>query len=269
MNVTGYQQIMSENSYKVRLIPIASLIDENDLDAIRNSQVRFESTPTFSESGSVEYTPISPVHLPGSIQVYKFTNARQFEIGAKFISRNTSDALKNMRYLQLLRSWRYPYFGMTDTLSDANKQSRADTQQRRADQIGEPTSNLTDREREQNTIHRVQSEGVQLKGAPPDILYLYAYNNDAIDQRNNTAGVYTPVNINRIPVVVTNLVITYPDDVDYIPVYDPSSRGPDNTFTQVWPVRIDVNLTLAETHSPAEFENFDLNAYKNGNLANF
>lgn len=258
-----------ENAYKVRLIPISSLVNGEDPSAIRASQVVFDVTPTFTESGGVEYTPVMPVHMPGAMQVYKNTSSRQFDISAHFISRNVADALKNMKYVQRLRGWRYPYFGGTDTLTDANNQARREAEQRRANQAGTATSTLTDSERASAVKDRVQSEGVQLRGAPPDVLYLYAYSNSQIDVRNNTGSVFTPTNINRIPVVVTSLTINYPEDVDYIPVYDLAKGAPDAVFTQPWPVKIDVSITLAETHSPREFERFDLNAYKNGNLANF
>lgn len=258
-----------ENAYKVRLIPMSSLVGGEDPNAIRASQVRFDVTPTFTETGSVEYTPVTPVHMPGAIQIYKHTNPRQFDITAHFISRNVSDALRNMRYVQLLRAWRHPYFGGTDTLTDSNRQSRQDNEQRRANQEGTGTSTLSDAEQTKAVQARVNAEGVQLRGAPPDVLYLYAYSNSQIDARNNTGNVFTPVNINRVPVVMTNLSITYAEDVDYIPVYDISRGGPDQTFTQPWPAKMDVTISLAETHSPNEFEKFDLVAYKNGNLANF
>lgn len=260
---------IQENPYKVRLIPISSLVNGEDPSAIRQSQVVFDVTPTFTESGGVEYTPVTPVHMPGAMQVYKNTQSRQFEITAHFISRNVSDALKNMMYVQKLRAWRNPYFGGTDTLTDANRQARQDADQRRANQEGTGTSTLTDAERATVVRERVQAEGVQLRGAPPDVLYLYAYSNNQIDSRNNAGNVFTPTNINRVPVVLTNLVITYPEDVDYIPVYDLAQGAPDSVFTQPWPVKMDVSISLAETHSPREFERFDLNAYKNGNLANF
>lgn len=254
------------NPYKVRLIPISSLTSGADPAAVRASQVTFEATPTLAESGSVEYTAVTPVHMPGSMQVYKHTNSRQFEITAHFISRNVADAVRHMQNVQKLRAWRYPYFGSTDTLTDANNQARAN-QATPADSSG-----LSDQEREQQAADRAQAAGVQLRGAPPDILYLYAYSNSARDNRSSKT-VWLPTNLNRIPVVMSNLSITYPDDVDYIPVSQLTPSGlpmdPNNTTTQPWPIKIDVSITLLETHSPAEFESFDLNAYKLGNLATF
>lgn len=260
---------MTDNNYKVRLVPIAALSFASDPASIRAAQVAFDVTPAFSESGGVEYTPVSPVHMPGSIQIYKHTNSRTFEIGAHLISRNVADALKNIGYLQKLRAWRMPYFGQTDTLTDGNRQARASAAQNQVNGTANSSQTLNSSQSAALVKQRVQTEGVQLRGAPPDILYLYAYNNDKIDNRTNQGSIFTPVNLNRIPVVVTNLSITYPEDVDYIPVYDTTRGGPDNTFTQPFPVKMDVSISLAETHSPREFEQFDLAAYKNGNLANF
>lgn len=251
------------NPYKVRLIPISSLTSGSDPATVRASQVTFEVTPTFTESGSVEYSAVSPVHMPGSMQVYKHTNSRQFDITAHFISRNGADAYKNMLSVQRLRAWRMPYFGSTDTLTDANKNAR-----NVSTNTGD-TQNLSEQQRNDQAAQRVQASGVQLRGAPPDVLYLYAYSSDARDNRSDTTT-WLPTNINRIPVVLSNLSIAYPEDVDYIPVSLLDNNGqplpPSNAVTQPWPVKIDVSITLLETHSPAEFESFDLNAYKTGNL---
>lgn len=248
---------MAENNYKVRLVPIASLTYGADPATIRASQVSFDVTPAFSESGSVEYEQVSPVHMPGAMQSYKRTNSRTFEVTAHFVSRNVADALKNMQNVQKLRAWRMPYFGATDTLSSANKQARLTAS-------GTPTDSY-----DTSALKRVQSSGgVQLRGAPPDVLYLYAYSNSSIDGRTNASNNFSPVNINRVPVVLTNLSINFPEDVDYIPVYDPSLGGP-NDATQPFPIKLDVTISLVETHSPTEFERFDLLAYKNGNLGNF
>jgi len=249
-----------ENNYRVRLIPISSLINGSSYDVIAQSQVAFDVTPSFTETGTVEYTPVTPVHMPGSIQVYKHTNSRAFEITAHFVSRNIIDARKNMDYLQRLRSWRYPYFGLTSTLT----QDQSSRRQAQGTTYGD-LRQLTPEQRDAKVRERVQNEGVQLRGAPPDVLYLYAYSTSGNDKRNADP---TRVNINRVPVVLTSLTITYPEDVDYIPVFSSDENGPD-AQTEPFPVKIDVNISLAETHSPKEFESFDLKAYKTGRLVNF
>lgn len=237
------------NNYRVRLIPISSM-KFGDTSTIADTQVVFEVTPSFSEVRSVTYSPVDPVHMPGSIQMYRSTGSRTFEVGAQLISRNAEDAQRNIKYLQTLRGWTMPYFGRTDTLTDQNKQIR---EQNAA--FGSKTSATM-------SIERIQSEGIQLRGAPPDVLYLYAYSTDTNTPRGGRSAPTS--NINRVPVVLSNLSITYPDDVDYIPV-DMTGNGVYEPF----PVKMAVTLTLLETHSPREYERFDLAAFKAGTLANF
>lgn len=194
------------------------------------------------------------------MQIYKHTNSRTFNVGAHLVSRNVSDALKNMATLQKLRGWLLPYFGeRTNTLSASQQENRKASQTR----TGQNTGPLTEQERDAELRRRIATEGVQLRGAPPDILYLYAYSTGTNDLR----GLGPRVNINRVPVVMSSLEITYPEDVDYIPVYDPED-GP-GANSEPFPRKMDISLTLLESHSPREFEQFDLLAYKLGNLANF
>lgn len=227
-----------------------------DTTRIAASQVVFEVTPSFTENRTADYAAVTPVHMPGSIQMYRNTSSRQFDIGAHLISRNGLDAAKNKRYLQTLRGWMMPYFGSTDTLTTENYTSRADTNVFRGSGKG-----LSQDQIDELSYERLKSEGVQLRGAPPDVLYLYAYSAES----SSTTGArsQSTSNINRIPVVMTSLNITYPEDVDYIPVIGGSGG------TEPFPVKMDVTLSLVETHSPQEFERFDLAAYKSGTLANF
>lgn len=256
-----------ENKYKVRLVPISSLLNGAG-EAVRASQVAFDVTPQFSESRTVEYTPVTPVHMPGAIQIYKHTNSRNFEISATMISRNVADALKNMANLQKLRGWMMPYFGATDTLTNENNRERSG----RSTDNGPPTRAeplvLTAADKQANAADRVKNEGVQLRGAPPDVLYLYAYSTSGNDSRAGSAGGITRVNINKVPVVLTSLSIAYPDDVDYLPVYDAAKGGP-NGYTEPFPKKLTVTVSLVETHSPREYERFDLAAFKLGNLIKF
>jgi hypothetical protein len=237
----------SKSNFKVRLVSILAMSQNGPQDI---PQVVFEVTPTISESGSVEYTNIQPMHMPGGIQVYKFSQSRTFEISAHFVSRNTADALMNMRYLQTLRSWRMPFFGNSNTRF-------------------QPTNNspvMSPDEQMKSATSRIQTgssgnKGVNLLGAPPEVLYLYGYSNSGNDKRpQGMSG----VNINRIPVVLTNLGISYPEDVDYIPV----NISP-NANTEPFPVKMDLTISLLESHSPLEFEQFSLESYKNGTLKHF
>lgn len=250
---------MEYNNYKVRLVPATSLSAAPEI--IRSSTVTFEVTPQISEDGAVTYKPITPIHSPGSLQVYQSTESRTFTIQATLVSRNVADALQNMKHLQQLRSWRFPYFGATDTLTEWNREARRAQQSTNQQLSADASADLA--------VQRVQERGVQLKGAPPELLYLYAYSNTAIDARQSRYEPTTPLNINRVPVVLTMLGIQYPTDVDYIPVYDTEifSRPPSDA--QPFPVVVNVSITLAETHSPADFERFDLLAYRAGNLGSF
>lgn len=243
------------SNYKVRLVPVTSLKYGNT-GSISDSQVTFEVTPQFTEDRAADYNAVTPVHMPGSIQMYRSTSSRTFNLTATLISRNGEDALKNRQRLQMLRGWLMPYFGSTDTLTEQNRTIR---KQNAGFSITDQT--LPPEQQAEQARSRIQAEGVQLRGAPPDVLYLYAYSTGS-DQMSGTR-MYPTYNINRVPVVLSSLNITYPDDVDYIPV----DNG--EWIIEPFPVKMSVNLQLLETHSPREFERFDLAAYKAGTLANF
>lgn len=202
--------------YKVRLFAVRKF---------PNDYVMFDVSPTLSESRSVEYATVAPIHLPGSIQIYKRTAARTFSLGAKFISRNKEQATKNIQNLQLLRGWTMPYFGVSD----------------RSNQIGETTASML--------------------GAPPDVLYLYAYSTGSGGSGRDGQGP-AGINLKKIPVVITSLNIDYPEDCDYIP-----TDGGDP-----FPVKMEVKIDLLETHSPGGangYESFSLTDFKNGRLVQF
>lgn len=260
-----------DTNFKVRLISVASYGQ-----GVGGSleQVQFNVTPRFTEARDVEYSPITPVHMPGSIQVYKNTKSRTFSIGAHFISRTPTEASMNMIYLQTLRGWTMPYFGATSTLSTSDKNTRFKARNAQAVADANQGPQQPDPEQELTEVEQValrqrrMNTGVELLGAPPDVLYLYAYSNKANSgsagyggDRPNTGG----VNINKIPVVITSLSITYPDDVDYIPTYSNGALQESEPF----PIKMDVDITLTETHSPREYEQFDLLKFKRGVLVNF
>lgn len=85
-------------------------------------------------------------------------------------------------------------------------------------------------------------------GAPPAVLLLSAYSN---------GRAYT--NLRTIPVVIQNLSINYPTDVDYIPT----------TNGEPFPTIMSISISLVESHSPVEYEHFDLTAFKSGNLIGY
>lgn len=254
---------MAQGVFKVRLVSVLNNIASTQAPGDRrfgSQQVIFENTPTFSESGGVEYTPVQPVHMPGAIQVYKNTQPRTFSITHKFISRTTAEATANANYVQLLRSWRFPFFGkgsttLTDSQAETRRQLQGNitaTQQQLRNQLQSQDRAASNTAVLLNSLQRAQSSaGFELLGAPPEVLYLYAYSAQTTDRVSKQIH-----NINRVPVVLTNLDINYPEDVDYIP----------SDFNEPCPVRWDISITLAETHSPTEFENFSLVKYKTGQL---
>lgn len=92
--------------------------------------------------------------------------------------------------------------------------------------------------------------GAELRGSPPRVLRLSAY---SVDGQN------TAQHINRVPVVLQNLNIPYPSDVDYIP----TSNG------VPMPTIMTIDVTLLETHSVREYETFNLDSFRRGTLRGF
>lgn len=219
--------------------------------------VVFDATPEVQESGSVEYKATNLIHTPGAIMTYGFTNSREFSIGnAKLISRTPDEALNNMKKLQILRSWRMPYFGAQSSTSFG-------------------------------TLNE------EKLGAPPEILYLYAYARELDENKGNTFSHTKLTNIQHVPVVLTQLTITYPSDIDYIPTSDttfainpnlptdttsPGNRAFQNVAlsfdssgknSEPFPTIMNISMTLVETHSPAEYSQFSLQNFKAGILTDF
>lgn len=250
----GTQQSLTntvdDDSFRVRLVSVLDMAQKSPGDI---TKVVFKITPTLSEDRTVEYSPVQPVHMPGSFQVYKTTSSRTFVIGASFVSRNVIDATENMKNLQILRSWTLPFFG---TYSSSSSSTRA-----------AKTSPLSAKKASTNaftaSLDQIKngSDGTNLLGAPPEVLYLYGYSTNKNDNRDTNEVGY---NINRIPVVITNLAIVYNDDVDYIPVADPI-----RSTVEPFPVKLTVTINVTETHSPIEYEKFSLQSFKSGTLKHF
>ena len=96
------------------------------------------------------------------------------------------------------------------------------------------------------------SVGSENRGRPPSVLLLSAY---AIDGGEGAVLQH----ISRVPVVITNISFPYPSDVDYIP-----------TLSGVpMPAIMTIDMTLAETHSAREYENFSFGSFKTGQLPGF
>jgi hypothetical protein len=208
----------------------------------RREFVKFLATPDLIETRNVNYKTIEPVHAPGQIMAYVSTSSRTFNLSnIKLISRTPAEAALNLQKLWLLRSWTMPQFG-TSTLS--------------AEQQGERDFFAGDSaamSREQLEIFGIDY-GAEQRGRPPAVLLLSAYS------RDSSFGGKVAEHINRVPVVIANLNIPYPSDVDYIPAE--GSNVP-------MPTIMALDIVLSETHSPREYERFNLSSFKRGVLPGF
>lgn len=237
-----------ENPYRVRLV------DSSGNVSGRYKRVVFSVTPDLMETRTVNYRNIDPIHAPGSIMAYANTASRMFNISSiRLISRTVKEANQNLRDLWLLRSWTLPRFGRT-TVSDTQRENRDWLETIRGS--GSSTElNLAEQERdviyqETNVERDGDPFGAELRGSPPKVLLLSAY---------SAEGRNVAQHINRVPVVIQNLNIPYPSDVDYI-----------HTSTNVpMPTIMTIDLSLQETHSVNEYERFDLNSFRKGTLRGF
>lgn len=73
--------------------------------------VEFDVSVSIPEGRTASYDPYSLVHMPVDLYAYRNTSSRTFGIRAKLVSRNASEADRNIRNLDLVRSWVLPKFG--------------------------------------------------------------------------------------------------------------------------------------------------------------
>jgi hypothetical protein len=92
-------------------------------------------------------------------------------------------------------------------------------------------------------------------GAPPEVLTFSAYSTG--DSRGH---------IYNIPVVLSSLDVTYPNDVDYI--FTANDTG-DKLGGTPFPSLMTIAFSLNEQHSAQDYESFNLHKYRNGILDNF
>jgi len=228
------QQTPVGNPYKVKLTAARQF----------GRTVSFDASPTIAENRNVNYNSLEPLHAPGQIQVYRNTSSRNFQISdIKLISRTLEEADRNLKKLWLLRSWCMPRFGKSSTLS---------------------VDQRLNREFPEDSGDEAENFGTELLGAPPSVLYLSAYSkNIGSEVQSTSTGDINVWNvsqhINKIPVVIQQLTIPYPNDVDYIT----TTKG------VPMPSIMNIDLALLETHSPNSYEGFSLDAYKQGLLQGF
>lgn len=227
----------------------------------RREFVTLEATPDLIETRNVNYKTIDPVHAPGQMVAYQNTQSRGFNLSQiKLISRTRREASINLWRLWVLRAWCMPRFGLS-TLSDLGRQFRE-----QAVLSGDKTFSFESADGTTETAQfssaadfqsRAQQEfgggAFERRGEPPPVLLLSAYS------RPGTVG-KSRGHINQVPVVITNLSIPYPSDADYIP---------DERTGVPMPTIMTLDMQLTETHSPREYENFSLSAFKAGILGGF
>lgn len=220
------------DNYKVKLV-----------QPNNRAAVYFDVTPDVVETHNVNYQSIDPIHAPGQIMAYVNSASRTYNISnVRMISRTVEEADLNLERLHLLRSWTRPFFG-TSTLTDQQRRQRQG--ELAADAVGRDSARFFD-------APSPEERGAELRGAPPHVLLLSAYS------RASSVG-NTPEHINRVPVVIEQLSFPYPSDTDYI-----------NTSTGVpMPTLMSLDMTMKETHSPGEYERFNLFDFRRGTLRNF
>lgn len=258
-----------------------SEFDRPDIDyrvTLRNSTnlgqfIVFEATPDLIETRNVNYKTIDPVHAPGQILAYATTSSRNFNLSqVKLISRTTLEAAQNLNALWLLRSWTMPRFGKS-SLSGAQRQRRnaEDEANRDLDEwaaalgvTDEQSIELARQLRTERVADQFGDRGSERLGEPPAVLLFSAYSRDSqsplpsvgtVGIKNASRG-----HINRVPVVIQNMSIPYPSDADYIPAAGTGIP---------MPTIMTIDMTLMETHSPREYEEFNLSRFKEGILAGY
>jgi len=221
----------------------------------RGESVIFEATPDIIETRNVNYSTVDPVHMPGQIYTYKNTSSRVYNVSnIRFISRTQGEAQRNLTWLHRLRGWCMPEFGTQGGQQDlsstiwpewgSNDAAAENTARQQAGGAEFSRSAILEDQK-----RATDNFGVNLLGTPPDMLFFSAYST------NGQGGAH----ISRVPVVIQQLSIPYPSDVDYI-----------NTAGGVpMPTIMSLDFTLIETHAPQEFEQFNLGAFKQGLLGGF
>ena len=237
---------MAESNQKVKLVSAQN----------RRRRVEFRASPQVTENRNVNYNALEPLHAPGQIQVYKNTASRTFTISdLKLVSRTQKEADDNLQRLWTLRAWTMPRFGNSSTLSNEQVSNRNGSTDAFPDSAT-PTSEQLQK-----------AYGTELLGAPPEVLYLSVYSHEigSVPKKGISSGKKSSQiwqisqHLNRIPVVIQQLTIPYPNDVDYI-----------TTTTGVpMPIIMNLDISLIETHSPNAYEAFSLDDFRKGRLKGF
>jgi hypothetical protein len=212
-------------------------------------KVDFEVTPDLIETRNVNYSAVDPTHMPGQIYTYKNTSSRLFNLSnARFISRTENEAQRNLIWLWRLRGWCMPEFGTNDETDGAWPFPGWEVKQFLSVKAAQTDPTFNARvELQEAQFESALSDGINPLGTPPDLLHLTAYSN------RQQQHLY------KIPVVMQQLSIPYPSDVDYITTKEGTPM----------PTIMTLDMTLVETHAPNEYETFNLSKYKQGVLESF
>lgn len=242
---------MEEQSsdFKVRL---TSARPNDTPVAQRAAAVVFDVSPEVSENRNISYKNFDPEHAPGQIHTYQSTNSRTFQLsGCKLISRTSEEASLNLARLWTIRSWGMPNFGVSERKNGINA---AETEiQKDNKTTAQRSVREMIREMSGQTVPR------NFLGAPPAVLYLSAYSRFTV--KKDGKGSASVGHLHNIPVVITQLSIGYPIEVDYIPTAE-SDPTP-------MPTIMTVDIQLTETQSPAAYEQFSLQQFRTGDLSGF
>lgn len=77
-----------------------------------STEIIFKIMPDIVENRNVDYEAVAPAQSPSAFQKYKGTQPTQWTINATFVCRTTGEATQNLNYINTLRGWTMPYFGV-------------------------------------------------------------------------------------------------------------------------------------------------------------
>jgi hypothetical protein len=87
------------------------------------NEIVFKVMPRISEQGGAEYEAITPTHHPGSIQKFRNSAPRTWNVSGRLMSRTVAEASENLKLLNMIRSWRMPFYG-EGTNQDSSTQGK-------------------------------------------------------------------------------------------------------------------------------------------------
>jgi hypothetical protein len=243
MNIMTGRVDLDDQSHKVKLYVTNGFAktynfgnaSTNILNSVDSSQVIFEVQPQVQEHRSAQYEGVNISQMPGQFQKYKGSQSVSWNITAEFVSRNAAEATQNLINLLNLRAWLQPFFG-----------------------------------------EKQHQEFDGALGAPPPIIWFSGWR-----------GLIGPV-----PTVMTDLSCTHgSEDCDWIPtnimaadvdvsdftylsglsMYQPIRKEIDGfkqngNMVVPFPVVMQVSISLLESFSVAQFNGFDLQAFREGRM---